>query len=94
MVSDRGIASCLDARTGKQHWTQNIEGAYSASPTFADGKIYFQSEEGVTTVVKAGTQFEEIARNALNERTFACYAIADGAIYLRTEAHLYRLGAK
>ncbi len=94
MVSDGGVASCLDAATGKVHWSERLGGAFSASPTFAEGRVYFQSEEGVTTVVKAATKYEQLARSELKERTFACYAIADGAIYLRTETQLYRLQAK
>jgi outer membrane protein assembly factor BamB len=91
MVSDRGNASCLDARTGKQHWQERVGDAYSASPFYADGKVYFQSEDGQTTVVKADRKFEVLARSKLGERTFACYAVADSAIFLRTEKHLYRI---
>ena len=54
MISDQlGIASCLDARTGRAHWSQRLGGNYSASPLLADGKIYFQSQEGTAIVVKA-----------------------------------------
>jgi outer membrane protein assembly factor BamB len=91
MVSDGGLASCLDARTGKAHWQERVPGGYSASPFYADGKIYLQSEEGVTTVLRAGTKFEVLASSDLKERTFASYAAADGAIYLRTETQLYRI---
>jgi outer membrane protein assembly factor BamB len=94
VVSDRGLASCLDAKTGKAHWQQKIGGAYSASPTYADGKIYFQSEDGKTTVVRAAKKFEVLATSELGERTFASYAVADGAIYLRTESKLYRIQSK
>ncbi len=94
VVSDRGLASCLDAKTGKPHWQESIGGAYSASPFYADGKIYFQSEDGKTTVVRAAKQFEVLATSNLGERTFASYAVADGAIYLRTETLLYRIQTK
>jgi outer membrane protein assembly factor BamB len=90
MVSDRGIASCLDARTGKVHWQERLGGDYSASPLYAGGKIYFQSEEGTGVVVKAGKTFELLGKNPLGERTLASYAVADGALFLRTEKHLYR----
>jgi outer membrane protein assembly factor BamB len=94
-VSDLGIASCRDARTGKVHWQERLMGGgFSASPLCADGKIYFQSEKGTTTVIQAGTKFEVLATSNLDERTFASYAVADGAIYLRTETQLYRLQAK
>ncbi len=95
MVSDGGVASCVDAKTGKFHWQERVGGnGYSASPFHADGKVYFQSEDGVTTVVRASTKFETLATSKLGERTFASYAVADGAIYLRTETQLYRLQAK
>jgi outer membrane protein assembly factor BamB len=93
-VSDLGIASCFDARTGKIYWQERIGGAFSASLLYAGGRIYLQSEEGVTTVIRAGTKFERLAENTLEERTFASYAVADGAIYLRTERHLYRFQEK
>jgi outer membrane protein assembly factor BamB len=92
MVSDQGVASCLDARTGKIQWQERLTGAHSASPLYADGKIYFQSEDGAGTVVRAGRQFERLARNKFDERTLASYAAADGALFIRTEKNLYRIG--
>lgn len=94
LVSDLGIASCLDARTAKVHWQERVDGNFSASPLLADGKIYLQSEEGVTTVLRAGKNFARLATNVLNERTLASLAAVDGAIYLRTEGHLYRIEKK
>ncbi len=94
IVSDNGIASCLDAKTGKPHWQERIGGAYSASPLLADGLVYFLSEDGLCTVVKASPKFEIVAKNAMKERTLASFAAADGALYLRTEKNLYRIGAK
>jgi outer membrane protein assembly factor BamB len=91
LVSDAGIASCLDAKTGKVHWQERIGGNYSASPLYADGRIYCQSEEGTGLVLKAGKRFEVLSRNSLNERTLASYAASDGAFFIRTENHLYRI---
>jgi outer membrane protein assembly factor BamB len=93
MVSDTGAVSCLDATTGKLHWQERIGGSYSASPLYAAGRIYFQSEEGVGTVIKAGTKFERLAKNELKERSLASYAVADGALFIRTEHNLYRVQA-
>lgn len=93
LVSDRGIASCLDARTGKQHWRERIESEYWASPVYADGKIYFQDKFGTGVVIAAGTEFHELGRNLLgnDDRSFASYAVSDGALFIRTETHLYRI---
>ncbi len=89
MVSDKGIATCLDAKTGKQHWRKRLGGAYSASPFVANGKIYFQSEEGVGVVIRASTEFEEIARNDLEERSLASPAPSGKSIFIRTASHLW-----
>jgi outer membrane protein assembly factor BamB len=94
VVSDGGTASCLDARTGREHWQKRLGGNYSASPFEAEGRVYFQSEEGVGTVVEAGTAFKQLGRNALDERTLASIAAADGALFVRTEKHLYRIQAR
>lgn len=93
-ISDNGVASCLDAKTGSIHWQERVGGAHSSSPILADGKIYFLAEDGVGTVVKASKTYEVLARNEMNEKTLASYAAADGAIYLRTEKNLYRIQAK
>ena len=93
-VSDAGIATCADARSGKVHWNERLGGGFSASPVFADGRIYFQNEEGVGFVVQAGKTFELLARNELGERTLASSAVDDGALYLRGAEHLYRIGKK
>ncbi len=91
MVSDGGIASCLDAKTGTVHWQERLGGNYSASPLFADGKLYFQSEDGTGSVLKPGKEFVVLAKNSLNERTLASYAVADKALFIRTAEHLYRI---
>lgn len=92
-VADSGVATCFDAKTGTVHWQERLEGNYSASPIAADGKIYFLSEDGVGTVVNASRTFEKIATNQLGERALASYAVADGALFIRTAGHLYRIGA-
>ncbi len=93
-VSDAGLATCWDAKTGAVHWQEKIDGNYSASPIANDGKIYFLSENGIGTVVAAAKTFRKIAVNKLEERALASYAVADGALFVRTEKHLWRIGAK
>ncbi len=94
MIADSGIACCLDARTGKEVWRQRLRGHYSASPVLADGKIYFQSEEGDTTVIRAGKEFKELAKNSLGERTLASFAAVKGVLFIRGEKHLFRIEAR
>jgi outer membrane protein assembly factor BamB len=91
-VSDAGIASCVDARTGALRWQQRLGGNYSASPVSAEGRIYFQSEEGVTTVIAAAPVFKKLAANALDGLMLASLAVADKSIFIRTDSALYRIG--
>lgn len=91
VVSDNGIATCVDAKSGKIHWRERIGGNHSASPTFADGRIYFLSEEGEAVVIKPGQTFEKIASNVLDGRFLASPAISGNAIFLRSAENLYRI---
>lgn len=94
VVNDMGIATCLDAKTGETYWLQRLGGNYAASPVFADGRIYFQSEEGTTTVIAPGTTFQKLATSELDGATLASMAVSDGSIFIRSRSHLYRIGAQ
>jgi outer membrane protein assembly factor BamB len=91
-VSDAGVASCLDTATGKVRWTKRLGGNFSASPVFADGRIYFLSEEGRMHVVARGRSFQLLAANDIEERTLASAAVSHGALYVRSETHLWCFG--
>lgn len=94
MISDDGMASCLDALTGKEFWRRRLGGEFSASPMAAGGRVYFQSETGTTTVVDAAPEYHEVSKNQIGDgtaRTFASFAVVDDAILLRSETHLYRI---
>jgi len=95
-VNDRGIAWCLDARTGKDVWgAKRIKPAtYSSSPVLADGKIFITNEEGLTTVFKAGDHFEVLAENDLADYTLSSPAISGGHIFIRTTQFLYAIGKR
>jgi len=93
-VSDRGVASCLDAHTGEVRWSERLGGNFSASPIAAEGKIYFTNEDGKTYVLRQGIEYDLLATNDIGERTFASFAPADGTLFLRSESHLWRIGKK
>ena len=90
-VSDNGIGTCLDAKSGAVNWQKRLGGNHSASPLHADGRIYFQSEEGESLIVAPGKEYLELARNTIDERTLASLAVSGKAIYLRGERSLYRI---
>ncbi|MBA7626388.1 Outer membrane protein assembly factor BamB [subsurface metagenome] len=92
LVTDPGVAKCLEAATGKVLWRNRLEGRYSASPVWADGKLYFLSEKGKTTVVEARPQFKIVAQNELKEKCGASPAISQKNIFIRSENNLYCIG--
>ncbi len=90
-VSDKGIASCIDARTGKHHWMERLGGNFSASPLFANNLVLFLDEVGHAYWVKPSKQFELIQRNEVNGRTFSTPAFTRNAMYLRTDQALLKI---
>jgi outer membrane protein assembly factor BamB len=93
VLNDIGILHCLDATTGKSIYEgKRIEsGTYSSSPLLADGKIYCTNEEGTTTVVKAGPEFQVLGSSRLDSHTLASPVAVDNQIFIRTADHLYCL---
>jgi outer membrane protein assembly factor BamB len=89
VVNDGGIATCIEAKTGTVVWQQRLGGTYSASPVLADGRIYFLAEQGVTTVIAPGREFRRLAANPLDGGLLASMAVSGGALFLRTDSHLY-----
>jgi len=96
VVSDNGIMRSFEARTGQAIWdNQRIEpGTYSASPLLADGKLYLTSEDGATTVLKAGDEFEVLAINKLDSHTLASPVAVGNQIFIRTAERLYCFSQK
>jgi outer membrane protein assembly factor BamB len=94
MVNDGGIVTCLEARTGTEVWHGRLTDSYSASPVSADGRVYFFSEDGKTTVIEAGRAFKILAENSLDDGFMASPAIDGKAFYLRTRSHLYRIESR
>jgi len=91
MVSDQGIATCMNADTGDTIWVERIRGNYSASPIYADGRISFFSEEGKAYTIRPGDTFDLLATNELDGGFMASPAVVGRAMYLRTQTHLYRI---
>ena len=94
VINDRGIMYCLDAKTGREMYGKHRlrPGTYSASPVLADGRIYATNEDGLTSVVKAGPEFEVLAENDLDDYTLSSPAISNGRIYIRTTKSLWAIG--
>jgi outer membrane protein assembly factor BamB len=93
-VTEHGQAMCLDSSNGAIIWNHRLEeGGYSASPLWAEGKVYFLSDDGNTTVIEAGgREFKPVAHNELHEPCKASICVSDGRLFIRTQSHLYCVG--
>ena len=88
-ISRDNILHCLEAASGEIVWRQRLAGTYSASPVYADGRIYLLSAEGETLVLRPGAKYEEIATNDLGETCYASMAVSQGNFFIRSAQHLY-----
>jgi hypothetical protein len=91
LVDDSGIATCLDAKTGETVWTERVGGNFSASPLYADGKIYACNEEGKVTVFVPERQYRVLGEGRFESGFMASPAAVGNALFLRTKTHMYRV---
>ncbi|HEY0005162.1 MAG TPA: PQQ-binding-like beta-propeller repeat protein [Pyrinomonadaceae bacterium] len=92
LTTDRGILTCLEARTGKVVYEGGripVPATFTGSPVAFDGKILLTSEDGDTFIIKAGPQHQVIGTNSLDEPVYTSPAISDGKIFIRAEKNLY-----
>jgi outer membrane protein assembly factor BamB len=92
LVTESGVAKCLKAATGEVVWRERLGERHSASPVWAEGRIYILSEKGKTTVIQAGPEFEVTAQNELGEKCCASPAVSQKQIFIRSERNIYCIG--
>lgn len=96
VLSDKGVASCVDVVTGETYWNERLGGKYSASPLYTSaggGRLYWRDEAGHTIVSNADKTFQQIAESdfANGLRTYASDAVIGDDLLLRSEEALYRV---
>ncbi len=94
LFSDKGFATCIDAKTGKVHWKKRLNTAFSGSPIRVKDKIYCIDEAGEVVVLAAEKEFKELGRVPLGERSRSTPAVSSGKMLLRTYSKLFCLGGK
>jgi outer membrane protein assembly factor BamB len=95
MVSDAGIATCIDAKSGEEVWTKRLAGKFTASPVHAGDHLYFcEQDTGKCYVLATGREAKVVATNRLDAGCMASPAIAGKALFIRTKKSLYRIEKK
>jgi outer membrane protein assembly factor BamB len=93
-INENGALTCLKGGSGEVLWRAHLQGPFGASPVWADGKLYFLSERGKTTVVEDGPHFTVLAENDLGEKCCASPAISQGRMFIRSDKHLFAIGGR
>ena len=91
-ITDGGVATCYQPKTGDVVWQERVGGNFSASPILAEGRIYFLNEAGETTVIEAADQFKVVAKNSLDEKCQASMAVSGGRLFIRSDKNLWCIG--
>jgi outer membrane protein assembly factor BamB len=86
--------NCVDAATGELVWQQRLSGQFWASPLIVGDKLYVVNEEGTTAVIQLGDKPKVLARNGLGESILATPAVSNGALFLRSDSHLWCIAAR
>lgn len=89
LVTNDGVARCVNAQSGRPVWKQRLKGDYRASPIAAEGRVYFLNMKGLCTVVSASTRFDRLTENQLDDDTLASVAVSDGRLFIRGRKSLY-----
>jgi len=94
VISDAGIYTCFDPKTGATLHSGRKLGSVYSSPVAVANRIYFFEDSGKCTIVENGSQFKVITVNDLNELVQTTPAISDGRLFVRTDTHLMCIGSE
>ncbi len=92
LFGDKGVGTCINAKTGEAHWTERLGSGFSGSPVIAGDAVYGIDEDGVVVVVAASKEFQLLGKMPLGEPSRATPAISGGHMYLRTYSKLFSIG--
>ena len=92
LLNKDGRLQCLELESGKEvYFSRTYSGQHRTSPTYADGHIYFGSNDGHFTVVRAGKEFEMVSCIDMGEAITASAVISNGTLFIRSYEALYAI---
>ncbi len=95
LLNKDGRLQCVELATGMEvYLNRTYTGQHRSSPTYADGHIYFGSNDGHFTVVKAGRDFEIVSTMEMGEAITASAIVSNGTLYVRSYEALYAIKNK
>ena len=91
VADDRGTASCFDTATGERLWRERLGNHFSGSLVATANMVLFTADNGQTTVIRSGLDFDVVSENQLGEFTYSSPALSGGTIFIRGEEHLFAI---
>ena len=96
-TSDKGIACCLDIKTGDTMYQQRMptRSRIYGSVVLGDGKLYVPTRDQGIVVLAEKPQFEQLAQNRFESDDSLINAspvISNGQLLIRTNKYLYCIG--
>lgn len=88
IADTNGLFHCLDAKTGKLHWTYDMFSEMWGSPMIADGKIYMGDGDGEIAVFELSKEMNLLEENYVGSAIYSAPVAVDGVIYIATRSHL------
>ncbi|MFM7250258.1 MAG: PQQ-binding-like beta-propeller repeat protein [Planctomycetaceae bacterium] len=91
-----GLVHCVDAKTGKPHWTHDMLAASWGSPLIADGKIYVGDEDGDISIFELSAEKNLIAEVNMGNSVYSTPIAVGDTLYIANKSHLFAIkeGAK
>ena len=97
VIANNGVLDAYDLKTGDEIYRQRLDpvgSGFSASPVFADGRLYLSSEDGEIFVIAAGREFKQLGVNSMGDLLMATPAISDGVMFVRSATTLFAIGKR
>ncbi len=91
-VSDNGLCTCLEAKTGKRLWSHQLGKHHRPSPVWAEGHLYYVADNGDTFVLQSAGEYQLLSKNSLGENCFASPAVSNGQLFIRSVSTLFCIG--
>ncbi len=90
-VNRTGALAAGDIETGERLWQLRLKGPFSGTPVAANGHLFYFNENGLAFVVKPTREKGEIVSELdLAETILSSPAVADNALYIRSDGHLWK----
>lgn len=90
-VNRGGVLTSAATKDGERLWQARMKGPFSASPVIAGDKIVYVNEEGLVQVADPADEGKTLSTHELSEVVLGTPSVSDGAIYVRSDGHLWKL---